>query len=51
MGSFFCGWYFRCQSDHQALAIIASYHKATEGISSEIRIVMDAHNGALEYAY
>ena len=51
MGSFFCGWYFRCQSDHQALAIIASYHKAAEGSSSEIQIVMDAHNGALEYAY
>ena len=51
MGRFFCGWYFRCQSDHQALAIIASYHKAAEGNSSENQIVMDAHNDALEYAY
>ena len=51
MVSFFCGWYFRCQSDHQARAIIASYHKAAEGSSSELQIVMDAHNAALEYAY
>lgn len=41
MGRFFCGWYYRCQSDHQALAIIASYHKAAEGNSSEIQIVTD----------
>lgn len=27
MGGYFCGWYFRCQSDHQTLAIIPSYHK------------------------
>ena len=47
----FCGWHFRCQSDHQVLAIIASYHKAAEGSSSEIEIVMDAHNAALEYEY
>ena len=36
---------------YQVLAIIASYHKAAEGSSSEIEIVMDAHNAALEYEY
>lgn len=27
MLNYFCGWYFRCQSDWQTLAVIPSVHR------------------------
>lgn len=42
MSRYFCGWYFRCQSDHQTLAIIASYHKTRGSSFCEIQFVTDS---------
>ena len=33
MRNYFCGWYFRCQSDQQTLALIPSVHR-TKGCQS-----------------
>jgi len=45
MGSYFCGWYYRCQSDTQTLAIIPSIHKAKGAAYWNIQIITD--DGAL----
>ena len=39
--SYFCGWYYRCQSDDQTLAVIPSVHKATEGNFCKIQLITD----------
>ncbi len=51
MGRYFCGWYFRCQSDTQTLAIIPSYHKATDGNSCEIQFVTDTDAFPVPFPY
>lgn len=51
MSNYFCGWYFRCQSDHQTLAIIPSYHKVTEGNSCEIQFVTDTEVFHIQFPY
>ena len=28
MGDYFCGWYFRCQSEEKTLAVIPAVHRA-----------------------
>lgn len=45
MGEYFSGWYFRCQSDSQTLAIIPSVHKTKECNFCTIQLITDA--GAL----
>lgn len=41
MRNFFCGWYFRCQSDRQTLAIIPSVHKTRESDFCTIQLITD----------
>ncbi len=41
MQDYFCGWYFKCQSEHHALGIIPAVHK-TKGITSaSLQIISD----------
>jgi len=42
MGNFFCGWYYRCQSDTQTLAIIPSIHKSKGEAYCNIQIITDS---------
>ncbi len=41
MRRWFCGWYFRCQSDRQTLAIIPSIHKSGESGFCTIQLITD----------
>ena len=52
MGHYFCGWYFRCQSDTQTLAIIPSRHKTANGNFCKIQFLSghDAYQVQFPYA-
>lgn len=51
MGRYFCGWYYRCQSDKQTLAIIPSYHKTRTENFSEIQFVTDFNAFHIPFPY
>ena len=40
--SYFCGWYFRCQSNKQTLAIIPSVHKTKDSAFCTIQVITDS---------
>lgn len=39
MKEYFCGWYFKCQSEHDTLAVIAALHKSKAGKSCSIQLI------------
>lgn len=39
MRNYFCGWYFRCQSDQQTLAVIPSVHQTKESKNCAIQLI------------
>ena len=41
MRTYFCGWYYRYQSEHQTLAIIPSVHKARNAEFCTIQLITD----------
>lgn len=41
MGSYFCGWYYRCQSDQHTLAAIPSLHRTPESNFCMIQLITD----------
>lgn len=41
MAGSFCGWYFKCQSDTQTLALIPAMHRAGKERSSSIQLITD----------
>lgn len=43
MGEYFCGWYYRCQSDSQTLAIIPSVHQTRERNFCTIQLITDTN--------
>lgn len=51
MNNYFCGWYYRCQSDTQTLAIIPSVHKAKDGDFSAIQLVTDTDAFHVPFPY
>lgn len=52
MRDYFCGWYFKCQSDTQTLAVIPAVHKSKEGKSCSVQLITDkgAWNVCFPYA-
>lgn len=42
MRNSFCGWYYRCQSDRQTLAIIPSVHKCKDGNFCTLQLITDS---------
>jgi len=44
MRNYFCGWYYRCQSDCQTLAVIPSFHKARAGDFCMIQLITDTES-------
>ena len=51
MREYFCGWYYRCQSDHQTLAIIPSVHKTKDSKFCTIQLVTDHHAFHAQFPY
>ena len=51
MREFFCGWYYRCQSDNQTLAIIPSVHKTREGNFCTIQLITDTDAFHTQFPY
>lgn len=47
----FCGWYFRCQSDSQTLAIIPSTHKTNESDFCTIQLITDTEAFHAQFPY
>lgn len=41
MGNYFCGWYFRCQSERQTLAVIPSVHRTADGRFCMVQLITD----------
>lgn len=44
MRNYFCGWYFRCQSDQQTLALIPSVHRTKGCQSCAIQLITDTQS-------
>lgn len=51
MGEYFCGWYFRCQSDDQTLAIIPSVHKTKDSEFCTIQLITDTNAFHTQFPY
>lgn len=51
MRNFFCGWYFRCQSEKQTLAIIPSFHKTKDSGFCTIQFITDTQAFNVEFPY
>ena len=51
MHSYFCGWYYRCQSDTQTLAIIPSVHKTKDGNFCAIQLITDTEAFHVPFPY
>lgn len=44
MRNYFCGWYFRCQSDRQTLALIPSVHRTGKSSFCAIQLITDTQS-------
>lgn len=51
MREYFCGWYYRCQSDDQTLAIIPSVHKTKECNFCTIQLITDTNAFHVQFSY
>ena len=49
--SYFCGWYYRCQSNKQTLAIIPSVHKTKDSAFCTIQVITDTHAFHVQFSY
>lgn len=48
---YFCGWYYRCQSDKQTQAIIPSVHKTKDSAFCTIQVITDIHAFHAQFPY
>ena len=51
MRTYFCGWYYRCQSEHQTLALIPSVHKAKDSEFCTIQLITDTSAFHAQFPY
>jgi len=51
MRNYFCGWYFRCQSEQQTLAVIPSVHRTRESKFCAIQLITDTQSFHIPYPY
>ena len=51
MKKYFCGWYYRCQSDTQTLAIIPSIHKTSGNAFCHLQIITDTDAFQTSFPY
>lgn len=51
MGDYFCGWYLKCQSDTQTIAVIPAYHIANTEKSCSIQVITDDASWNVSFPY
>lgn len=51
MRNYFCGWYFRCQSEFQTLAVIPSIHRTDESDFCTIQFISDTEVSQAHFPY
>lgn len=51
MKDYFCGWYFKCQSDSETLALIPSFHKTKNGKFSSVQLITESEAFAFTFPY
>lgn len=51
MRNYFCGWYFRCQSEQQTLAVIPSVHRTKESKFCTIQLITDTQSFQAPFPY
>lgn len=51
MRSYFCGWYFRCQSQRQTLALIPSIHRTKTSKFCAIQLITDTQSFHVPFPY
>lgn len=51
MKNFFRGWYFKCQSDHQTLALIAAFHDIGGIKSCSIQLITNEQSFHVEFPF
>ena len=51
MRNHFCGWYFRCQSEQQTLAVIPSVHRTKESKFCTIQLITDTQSFQAPFPY
>lgn len=51
MREYFCGWYYRCRSQTQTLAVIPSIHKTKDGAFCTIQLITDTHASHIHFPY
>ena len=51
MRDYFCGWYLKCQSDTQTLAVIPAIHISKKMKSSSIQLITDEGAWNIELSY
>lgn len=51
MLNYFCGWYFRCQSDWQTLAVIPSAHRTEKSKFCAIQLITDTQSFHIPFPY
>ena len=51
MDGYFCGWYFRCQSEEQTMAIIPSVHKTGEESFCTVQLITDTETFHNRFPY
>ena len=51
MCNYFCGWFFRCQSDLQTLAVIPSIHRTGESKFCTIQLITDTKSFHVPFPY
>ena len=51
MGDYFCGWYFKCQSDAQTLAVIPAVHRTNGEKSCSIQLITETASWNLCFPY
>lgn len=51
MHEYFCGWYYRCQSDDQTLAIIPSVHRTKDSEFCTIQLITDTNTFHAQFPY
>ena len=51
MRNYFCGWYFRCLSDWQTLAVIPSIHQTRESKYCAIQLITDTQSFHIQFPY
>lgn len=51
MRNYFCGWYLRCQSDQQTLAVIPSVHRTKESTNCALQLITDTQSFHIPFPY